>query len=432
MLQEVLRELYARGTKGIRLGLEGMRESCVRLGSPERAFVCVHIAGTNGKGSTSAMVESVARAAGKRTGLYTSPHLCRFAERIRIDGAPISDDALASVLRRALDAAPELTFFEVATLAAFLAFRDAGVEFVVLEVGLGGRLDATNVIETPLACAITSIGFDHMNLLGHTLAAIAREKAGIAKAGVPLLLGDMPEEARTTIESYGKTVGAQVARAPSPQVDDDTFNFFFGAVLPLRGAFQCANYMLARRIALAAGFNDEACDKGLRSVAWPGRYEFVRSSDGPYLLDAAHNPQGAAAFLASLEQDAALAEHGFFALSASSQAPTRASEECAWVRDATTLVYGALADKAWAEALQILGPRFSQRVYTCPKGRPAADPAALAAMFAGDVCEEPALALQRARQLAGPGLVVVCGSVYLVGACRAHLLGLPMDPPIGM
>jgi dihydrofolate synthase / folylpolyglutamate synthase len=422
LIQSVLEELYARGSRGIRLGLDGMREACAKLGHPERAFECVHIAGTNGKGSTSAIVESVARAAGKRTGLYTSPHLCRFAERIRINGDAITDAELARVLRIALDAAPELTFFEIATLAAFLAFRDARVDFAVLEVGLGGRLDATNVIETPRACAITSIGFDHMNLLGNTLAEIATEKAGIAKPGVPLVLGALPEEALAAITQHATNVGAPLVHWPAVNEDPDgTHCFFFGLAGGLSGLFQSKNEQVARRIAHLAGFDDDACHTGLRTVVWPGRYEFVSTHAGAYLLDAAHNPEGATAFIDSINRDT---------IDAEVDGDTKGKR--AWVQTARTMVYGALSDKAWSEVLGILAPRFPDRVYACPKGRAAADPHALARLHPGEVHSDVKDALRAARAIAGNGLVVVCGSVYLVGEARAHLLGLPMDPPIAL
>ncbi|HEY8079779.1 MAG TPA: Mur ligase family protein, partial [Labilithrix sp.] len=175
-LASALTALYARVPLGMRLGLDAMHASCTHMRHPERAFEVVHVAGTNGKGSTSAMVEAIARAAGRRTGLYTSPHLCRFAERIRIDGEPIDDDALAATLSRALGE-EDLSFFETATLAAFLAFRERRVELAVVEVGIGGRLDATNVIPPPRCAAITRVALDHMDKLGDTLEAIAREKA---------------------------------------------------------------------------------------------------------------------------------------------------------------------------------------------------------------------------------------------------------------
>jgi dihydrofolate synthase / folylpolyglutamate synthase len=434
-LSGVLQELYARGSRGIRLGLDAMREACARAGNPERAFACVHIAGTNGKGSTCAMVESVARAAGKHTGLYTSPHLCRFAERIRIGGLAISDAALVRVLRQALDVGPELTFFEVATLAAFLAFREAGVEFAVLEVGLGGRLDATNVVQAPLATAITSIALDHQNLLGDTIAAIAREKAGIAKTGVPMVLGELCHDARLVIEAHATSVGAVISSGKAQQDSElgDSFSStsYGGSAFALSEAsYQWSNAAVARKLAHLAGFTSEQCEKGFQTVSWPGRYEWIESAEGPTLLDAAHNPEGSRALLKALEYDAprdhadqaglAPGLHGAY------EARRRLIHSC------NTLVYGALADKAWSESLSILAPRFANRVYTEPKGRPAADPKAMHAMFAGFSEVDVSSALRTARTYAKSGLVLVCGSIYLVGACRAHLLGLPMDPPIAL
>jgi dihydrofolate synthase / folylpolyglutamate synthase len=421
MLASVLAELYARGSKGIRLGLEGMLAACSQLGHPEQHFECVHIAGTNGKGSTSAMLEAVARSAGKKTGLYTSPHLCRFAERIRINGQPIADVSLEQCLRQALDAAPELTFFEVATLAAFLAFRDAEVDFAILEVGLGGRLDATNVVARPLATAITSIGLDHMSLLGDTIAAIAYEKAGIAKRGVPLLLGELPPEARSVIEKHAAQVGAPVLDATSACDVLAAAAAFDPTQLSLRGSFQRGNYRLAHRLAHTVGFSEAASLRGFSEVLWPGRYEFVETSEGPYLLDAAHNVDGARALLESIRSD-----------SLSVTECDASNLRNVAIRYSQVLVYGALADKAWAEVLPLLAERFPFRVYTCPKGRAAANPELLSSLHAGDVELEPSAALRRARARAGSGLVVVCGSVYLVGECRALLLGLPMDPPIAM
>src|SRR5690606_24731050 len=180
-LKSTLSRLYALVPRGRRLGLEAMQEACARFNHPERSFQVVHVAGTNGKGTVCAFVAAMAQAANLRVGRYTSPHLTRFAERITINGAEIEEATLVRLLNEVLDHAPDLTFFEVATLTAFLAFREASVELAVLEVGLGGRLDATNVVPPPRACAITRIAFDHMQELGESLAQIAAEKAGIIK-----------------------------------------------------------------------------------------------------------------------------------------------------------------------------------------------------------------------------------------------------------
>ncbi len=208
MLADSLARLYARIPLGMRLGLDPMREACARFGHPERAFESVHVAGTNGKGSVCAMVESIARAAGMKTGMFTSPHLCRFAERIQIAGEPLDDATLTATLDRALDGAPELSFFETATLAAFLAFRDAKVDVAIVEVGIGGRLDATNVLPRPRAAAITRVALDHTDRLGPTLVDIAREKAGIAKAGLDLVLGPMPQDLGAEIAAVAREAGA--------------------------------------------------------------------------------------------------------------------------------------------------------------------------------------------------------------------------------
>ncbi|WP_267888146.1 bifunctional folylpolyglutamate synthase/dihydrofolate synthase, partial [Sorangium cellulosum] len=208
-LPALLAALGQRAPRGMVLGLDRVREALAALGDPHAGLAAVHVAGTNGKGSVCAMVESIAREAGLRAGLYTSPHLSRFAERIRIGGEMIGDAALEAALSAALERVPSpLTFFEALTVAAFVAFRDAGVDLAILEVGLGGRLDATNVIAAPLCTAITSIAFDHEALLGPTLADIAREKAGILKPGAPAVLGPLDPEADAAIESAAQAVGA--------------------------------------------------------------------------------------------------------------------------------------------------------------------------------------------------------------------------------
>ena len=213
-LGAALAALHERIPLGMRLGLEPMRAACARAGAPESAFPALHVAGTNGKGSTCAMLEAIARASGLRTGLYTSPHLVRFAERIRIDGEPIAD--VEPVLSEALTVGHDLSFFETATLAAFLAFRAAKVDLAIVEVGIGGRLDATNVLPSPRCSALTGVALDHQAMLGDTLAAIAREKAAIARPGVPFVLGAMPAEARAAAEELIVAAGAPIVEAALP------------------------------------------------------------------------------------------------------------------------------------------------------------------------------------------------------------------------
>jgi dihydrofolate synthase/folylpolyglutamate synthase len=398
-LAAALTRQYARIPLGMRLGLGPMREACERTGHPERAFRAVHVAGTNGKGSVCAMVESIARAAGIRTGMYTSPHLCRFAERIRIDGEPLTDEALAGLLTRALDEGPDLSFFETATLAAFLAFREAKVELAVVEVGLGGRLDATNVIPTPAAAAITRIALDHTDRLGTTLEAIAREKAGIAKPGLDLLLGDMPPSVRAAIDEVAHACGATTTLVGDEPLDVN---------LGLAGAHQRDNARIAVALARRIGASPAAVARGLSDVRWPGRLERI----GNVLLDGAHNPDGAralAAYVAGLGIP-----------------PARVA-----------LVFGALADKDWPAMLDALAPVAARRVYVTPQAvsRGAAVAADMAARHPGASADSLDAALDGlAADAPGlvPALIVVCGSLVLVGQARARLLGLPRDPAVAL
>jgi dihydrofolate synthase / folylpolyglutamate synthase len=410
-LSRALHDLYARVPLGMRLGLEAMREACTRADNPELAFDVAHVAGTNGKGSTCAMVESMARAAGKKTGLYTSPHLCRFAERIRIDGEPISDDTLADVLERALEIGPALSFFETATLAAFLAFRDANVDVAIIEVGIGGRLDATNIVPKPRVTAITRVALDHMDRLGDTLESIAREKAGIAKRGVAMVLGPMAPEVRAAALEVALAAGA----LPIVLGDDPDAVARESLPIALRGAYQHDNARIAARIARELGVGDVARREGLAKTSWPGRFEHVEIASGPFrgawLLDGAHNPDGARSLVLALEDEA-----------------TRG------VTAPGAIVFGALADKAWPEMLDVLAKVPCPRFYVAPQGRAAADPAALAEHVAGRIAASlpEAMCLARAAADGAAAPVVVCGSLYLVGEARALLLDLPTDPPVAL
>jgi dihydrofolate synthase/folylpolyglutamate synthase len=388
--------------QGVLLGLERVRLALERLGAPERRVPAVHIAGTNGKGSVAAITDAILRRAGLRTGLFTSPHLIRFTERIRIDGDEIDGEHLARLDQAVASTQVPLTFFEVATVLAFLAFAEAGVELVVLEAGLGGRLDATNVCH-PIACAITSIAFDHEAILGHTLAEIAAEKAGIAKAGVPLFLGPLPPEAAERVDQIATSVRAPIRCAgrdyPPPPVPP-----------ALPGAHQLANAALAVALARAAAATlgrtlaEADVRSGLREVHWPGRLERIAPD---VLLDCAHNVEGARALAAALPE-----------------APCR------------VLVTSIVRDKDAAAMLSVLAPGFDRVIITRSHSERAADPAALAALVkrtrGGDrqvAClDDPVVALAEGRRHAGlapGGLVVVAGSIFLVGALRAQVLQRP-------
>ena len=385
-LEEALSALHLRVPLGMRLGLGPMEAACAATGHPERAFEVVHVAGTNGKGSTCAMVAAIARAAGLRVGLYTSPHLCRFAERISIDGEPITDGELVVVLAQALE--HDLSFFEVATLAAFLAFRRAGAELAVVEVGLGGRLDATNVV-TPRVTAITNLALDHQAVLGGTLEEIAGEKAGIAKPGVPMILGATAEIARAAAIARGARI---VAAGELPDVP-----------LALEGPHQRENARVAWAIADVMGWPEDARREGLRTATWPGRIERIELADGTWILDGAHNPDGARALATALAGD-----------------------------EIGAVVFGALADKSWREMLSEVVKLGGERVYVQPKGRAAVTGAELRAVAEGVEAATIGEGLREARRRAGARAVVVCGSLYLVGEARAGLLGLGMDPVVAL
>ena len=430
----LLNALVARAPRGMLLGLDRVEDALAALGDPHLAVPAVHVTGSNGKGSTAAMVESIARAAGLRTGLYTSPHLCRFAERIRIDAAPIDDEAFARCLAAVVDRCrADLTFFESLTVAAFVAFREARVDVAVLEVGLGGRLDATNVIRDPIATAITSISLEHTGILGGTLDAIAREKAGILKPDVPMVLGPLPDEARDAVLEVAARVGAepliQVGHAgpgplEGPRGEREIQVAYDGRTTEIRGprgrasvelglvgAHQAENAGVAvgLSIGLAERFPEHAVEanveEGLRGATWPGRCERIAQGGVTVLLDAAHNPEGAGALSRALTTDPAK----------------------------TALVFGALADKRWAEMLRLVAPLAGRRYYTEPKGRAPAPIEEMKAEAAGEAISAPVEAVRRAIAGSAPGdTVLVTGSIYLVGEVRAALLGIEADPVIAL
>jgi len=388
---------------GVDLGLDRMRLALARVGDPQARFAAVQIAGTNGKGSTSAMTEAVLREAGLRTGLYSSPHLARFTERIRIDGREADGDRLAAFDRLVAATEVPLTYFEIATALAFLAMAEAGVEIAVLETGLGGRLDAVTTC-VPCATAITTIGLDHTEYLGDTRTSVAREKAGILKPDVPCFLGRLPPDADEEIQRAADAVGAPLFR----------FGQDFGAppfppALP--GVHQKENAAVAAQLARAAGrhlgrsISDRVMARGLEGVRWPGRLERVGDD---LLFDCAHNADGARALAAAL--------------------PALASGR------RVVLVVSIVGDKDAEAMLLALAPVAAAVVATRsdnPRALPAAKLETLAGRFVADAiaCEDPGAALDEARRRAGPGgLVVVCGSMFLVGQLRARVLGEPVDP----
>jgi dihydrofolate synthase/folylpolyglutamate synthase len=385
---------------GMRFGLERVERALAALGHPERAFPILQVGGTNGKGSTCAMAAAALRAAGHRTGLYVSPHLVRFNERIQLDGRPIDDAPLGegiAAIRRACPwhegGAPEdrLTYFEFATLLGLLHFARVRADVAVLEVGLGGRLDATSAA-TPRVAAVARIGLDHVALLGDTIEAIAREKAGIFKAGVPAVVhASQPPGALEALREEAARRGAPFHVAAAA----------WDGPVGLAGPHQRGNAALAAaalRLLDGAGVPvpEAAIAEGIAAARWPGRLEEVRG----VLLDGAHNPDGAAALAAALR-----ALH-----------PGRPVE----------LVFGVLADKDHRGMIDALGPAVRRFHLVAPASRRARPPGELVALAGRhapcDVHEGVEEAMACAREAARDGaLVCVAGSLYLVGAARSAL-----------
>jgi dihydrofolate synthase/folylpolyglutamate synthase len=405
-LKRALERLYGLIGRGSRLDLGPMREACRRLGDPQEKFKAVHVAGTNGKGTVAAFVASMNRAAGVPVGLYTSPHLVRYAERIRIDGEPLSDAALAGLIARVMDAAPDLTFFETSTLMAFVAFAEARVERAVLEVGLGGRLDATNVIPPPELAIITRVAYDHMGQLGDTLTKIAAEKAAIIKAGSRVICGRLHPDALAVVRARAAEVGAELVPLGSPEPIP-------GAPLAYpRLSMIGTNLSVAVTAGRSLGLAAEDIARGVETLDWPGRNELLhRNRKELTLLDCAHNPDGAVTLSHSLD-------------------PSLLDVDS---RRDVALVFGTVQGKNHRAMLRRLEGSAAHRVYCAPPVPNATDPREHQRIVPGEIAPDIGRALERARQLVGAsGVVVVTGSCFLVGAARAHLLDLPRDPAVAL
>jgi dihydrofolate synthase/folylpolyglutamate synthase len=409
-----------------KFNLENITTLLERMGRPDRSFPSVHIAGTNGKGSTAAFVEAILRNAGFRTGLNTSPHLERINERIRIDGVDIADDEFAEIFTRVHDLIEELladgrlrvhpSYFECVTAIAFEAFARARVDFAVIEVGLGGRLDATNVI-SPTVTAITRIDFDHENFLGHSLREIAGEKAGILKYQVPLVLGEQQAEAKAVIiERAGELKCPALETAAAYTISDETFEdgllravvtdattqraYHIAPQLP--GRFQLQNAMNAlgvARVLQDRGYriHDEHIERGIAEARWPGRLERLQSRPDIY-LDGAHNP-GAARELARF-----------------------LDEQFAGRR--IYMLFAAMRDKAVDEVTGILFPRAYEVLFTEPRNSRAISAAQLAEIAGHHAAKysihrDAEEALDAALAKASPNdAIFITGSLYLVGQMR--------------
>lgn len=409
--------------------LENISVLAARLGRPDRAYPSAHIAGTNGKGSTAAFLESILRHAGFPTGLNTSPHLERINERIRVNGEEISDDAFAQILERIVAVTEELlaagklrahpTYFECVTAMAFEHFARARIEFGIFEVGLGGRLDATNIV-TPVVSVISRIDFDHENFLGHSLPEIAAEKAGILKAAVPVVLAEQRPEAREVVVGRAAELGCRVIEtATAFRIDNESMEgdgcvrarvteaasgWAIDVAPRLPGRFQLQNALnavAAVRLLRERGFRvpDESIIQGIATTVWPGRIEKVQSQPDVY-LDGAHNPSAARELAAFWEQN--FAGRRIF------------------------LLYGALRDKAVDEIAGQLFPRAAEVIFTEARTSRAISAAQLAEI-AGHHARQSAViadaeqALDHALSNAGPDdAIFITGSLYLVGQLRQY------------
>jgi dihydrofolate synthase/folylpolyglutamate synthase len=396
-----VRFLYALGNeiKTAKLGLHRIRAVLEALGNPQREFRSVHVAGTNGKGSTCAMIEAGLRAAGIHTGLFTSPHLIEPTERIRIDGLPVTHEQFREAFQvvheraesLALDCHP--TYFETVTAMGFWLFREMHVQTAVVEVGLGGRLDATNVIE-PVLTVITPIDFDHETYLGHTIEAIAGEKAGILKPGVPAVFARQRGEAQAVIEARAAELGIRIARAAEFKIRDLEIDArgskFSGLVCPLAGEHQVDNAIAAALALQALGVPPQ----GIEEAQWPGRLEQV-APNPDIILDGAHNPAAARALGRYLKR--------FYA------------GRKLW------LIYGAMRDKAVEEIAGILFPLADELMFTAANSSRALRPEALAELARrGESAPDIATALAAVSSRASADdVVMITGSLFLVGEARA-------------
>jgi dihydrofolate synthase/folylpolyglutamate synthase len=306
-VQDYLFSLKAQGPK---FGIDRMRLLAAEIGHPERAVPCLHVAGTNGKGSVSAMLESILRAAGWRTGLYTSPHLVRLGERVQVDRRLLTEEEIGAYCAELRPVAGKLaaaggiddqpSFFEFMTAMAFLQFARKGCDINVIEVGLGGRLDATNIVE-PEVSVITSIGLDHCDMLGDTLERIAAEKAGIIKPGRPVVIGRLPAEAEGVVREIAARRGSRLVSVreeygeelePYPRTNcEGDYQRWNAATAALAAG------LLSPRWGLSGG---QAVARGLLRVDWPGRWQRTRVGGRLVILDASHNPEAAAVLDASL------------------------------------------------------------------------------------------------------------------------------------
>jgi dihydrofolate synthase / folylpolyglutamate synthase len=429
----------------IKLGLEAMRSFLERVGRPETQLKCIHVAGTNGKGSVSMMLLTILAQHGYRVGLYTSPHLSSVRERFRINDAAISQERFAAIATRIRSVLGDemITYFEFTTALAFLWFAESDLDLVVLETGLGGRLDATNVI-TPLVSVITNVSMDHEAYLGHDLESIAFEKAGIIKPGVPVVSGTEEEQTTGVIRKKCQELGSGLYQydedfsADSEEGGTWTWRGLGGSLASrviqglrcsMRGSYQRRNASLslaALKLLAEEGYvvTDEDIRDGLLKVHWPGRLEYIAldrktraqvKNPEPevqglvhYLLDGAHNPAGVNSLVRTLQEE--------------------------YVYRKLIVVWGAMSDKDLSRTVPAIASMADRLILTKPAGQRAAEPAQLLACLSADFQKKAELvadvlqALRQAEDTAGAGdIIVVAGSLYLIGAVRTFLVGELVD-----
>ena len=428
----LIERLYGLSRFGMKLGLDRMEGLLAALGHPERAFRAVHVAGSNGKGSTSAFLATILAAHGRRVGLYTSPHLVSLTERVQIltprGRDEVRPERLVDAVARVEAVHPGLeglTFFEVMTAAGLLALAAEGVEIAVIEAGLGAKLDATRVVPAEVA-VLTDLSLEHTQILGDTIEQVAADEGCVVRPGRPLVAADGPDGAMRVLDALVDTAGATLYRLGEQiRVDRDagarsTFELAgpdgpraLGPLsLALRGPHQDRNALLAAQAALLLepDVTDATLARGLTEARWPGRMEVVERPGRPrVLLDGAQNPHAARALAHALAADPIFEGPRHF-------------------------VFGALSDKDVAEMLDALAPGATSFALTRPASRRARDPARLAARLRARLPAEAvtvapdipaALAAAEARAALDGGWVVVCGSLYLVGDARAVLLRGP-------
>ncbi|MSU61573.1 MAG: bifunctional folylpolyglutamate synthase/dihydrofolate synthase [Pedosphaera sp.] len=408
--------LYSLRHFGAKFGLENTQKLAALAGNPHEHLRFIHVAGTNGKGSTCAMLESVYRASGLRVGLFTSPHLVAFGERIQINRENISEAdvvRLVGELRGLIEHAKnspsaqdsfQPTFFEFITVMALRYFAEQRCELVIWETGLGGRLDATNIV-TPLASVITNIQLDHQQWLGDTIEKIAFEKAGIIKPGVPVVTGEDSPEALEVIRETAQRLHAPVTMVTSEALSNPPLD---SIRLPLPGEHQRRNAALALATVRVVGkqipVQETAIREGLETVQWAARFQIIRRPDGRMIiLDAAHNPAGVAALLETLRQ--------------------------AFPDARPTLIFGAMRDKDWREMCLRLAPAVSRVIVTAARSERATPPQVVCDAFASFKIDIPVAVSKRLSEafalVATDSFVLVTGSLHFVGEAMELMKVLP-------